>query len=104
MKVQGYFRSQWYWGAWILLGLFMATQDIIRWNSPLTPKGLAGLLLLNVGQNLVWGGLSLLTLWITREFPLHSRPNMRHWITHLVASALVVTVGMVVIAGMAFLF
>lgn len=104
MKVEGYFRSRWYWGAWILLGLYMATQDIVRSNSPLTPKALAGLLILNVGQNLVWGGLSLLTLWVTQEFPLHGRPNLLHWLAHLVASALVVTVGMMAIAGMAFLY
>jgi hypothetical protein len=82
----------------------MATQDIIRSNSPLTMKGLAGLLILNVGQNLIWGGLSLLTLWITREFPLYSRPNLLHWMAHLVASAVVVSVGMIAIAGMAFLY
>jgi hypothetical protein len=57
---------------------------------------------LNVGQNLVWGALSLLTLWVTREFPLHSRPTLLHWMAHLVASVLVVSAGMVAIAGLAF--
>lgn len=104
MDVHGYSRSRTYWGAWILLGLFMATQDIISRNSPLTPKDLAGFLVLNVGQNLVWGGLSLVTLWITQEFPLHDKPNLLHWLAHLVASALVVSVGMIAIAGMAFLY
>jgi hypothetical protein len=80
----------------------MATQDLIRWDMPLSLSALMGILILNVGQNLAWGGLSLGTLWVTTMFPLHSHPPARHWLAHLLASALIVPAGMVLIAGMAF--
>ena len=62
MAVRRYLRSPWYWGAWVLLGFFMATQDLILFNQPLSLKALTGILVLNVGQNLAWGALSLGTL------------------------------------------
>ena len=102
MAVRRYLRSPWYWGAWILLGLFMATQDLIRWDMPLSLKALTGILILNVAQNLAWGALSLGTLWVTGRFPLHSQPPARHWLAHLLASALIVPAGMLLITGMAF--
>jgi len=73
-----------YWGAWTLLGLFMATMDIpaIVWW-----KALLG----NLVQYLFWGVLSLCTLWLLRRFPLGygQEVRWRNWGIHLAASALV---------------
>lgn len=94
---------QLYWGAWLLLGLFMATQDIMRTTMPLTAKLVVQLLLLNLAQNLIWGLLSLITLRIVRRFPLHTRPPMKHWWIHLLAGVVITTVGLVLVAELAFL-
>ena len=91
-----------YWGAWVLLGLFMATQDILRTTMPLTGRFVGQLLLLNLAQNLFWGLLSLITLRIVRRYPLHVHVPMKHWWAHLGAGVVITTVGLVGIAAMAF--
>ncbi|MFN7957964.1 MAG: histidine kinase [Holophagaceae bacterium] len=103
MGVQDFVKSRWYWGAWTLLGVFMTTQDLVAWNKTVTPGVLTGLLLLNLGQNLAWGVLSLATLQVTLRFPLHAHPPVRNWLAHVAASFLIVPVGMVLITTMAFL-
>lgn len=92
-----------YWGAWVLLGLFMFSQDAVAWDRPLRPRDTAALVGLNVAQNLVWGTLSLLTLRICRRFPLHHRPPAIHWLGHLAASVLVVVSGLLLCGVMSFL-
>jgi sensor histidine kinase YesM len=92
-----------YWGAWLLFGLFMATQDIVNASGMLTWGKLASLLLLNLGQNLAWGLLSLGTLEVARRFPLRDHPPGRHWAAHLLACAVIVPLGTVTSASMAFL-
>jgi len=92
-----------YWGAWCLLGLFMASQDIISWGMPLSRRDILALIVLNVGQYLVWGLLSLATLWVCRRFPLHHRPPGTHWLGHLAASLLIVPAALVLGGGMSFL-
>ena len=92
-----------YWGAWLGLGLFMATEDILRWDSSLTWKITWEVLALNLAQNLAWGTLSLATLRVCRKWPLHDLPPGRHWAAHLLASAVIVPVGLAAIAALAFL-
>lgn len=103
MRVRVYMKSGWYWAAWVLLGLFMATQDLVVWDKPITWAVLVALLLLNLGQNLAWGVLSLATVQVCLWFPLHARPPLRNWLAHLGASLLIVPVGMALITGMALL-
>lgn len=83
-----------YWSVWALLGLYMATQDMIRLQGPLTLSGTMLSLALNLGQNLIWGVISLGTLWIVRRYPLHGRPPIRHWVIHLVGSSIIVPAGL----------
>ncbi len=103
MTVQGFMQSRLYWGAWTLLGLFMTTQDLIIWDKEITARVLTGLLLLNLGQNLAWGGLSLITICVTLRFPLHADPPLRNWRVHVLASLLIVPVGMILVTILAFL-
>lgn len=103
MTVQDFMKSRLYWGAWMLLGLFMTTQDLIVWDKAVTPAVLAGLLLLNLSQNLTWGGLSLLTIKVAQRFPLNAEPPVWNWLAHVLASLVIVPVGMTLITGLAFL-
>src|SRR5512135_2094358 len=97
-------QTRWlYWGAWVLLGLFMATQDIIRSSTHLTAWMIGQLIFLNLAQNLAWGALSLITLRVARRFPLRADAPAKHWWVHLAASLTIVTVGLVVIASFALL-
>lgn len=92
-----------YWVAWVLFGLFMAVQDIVLWGPvPLTRSLVAKILILNLCQNLAWGVLSLGTLRVCRKYPLHHHPPGRHWAAHLFASVLIVSVGLSIILGIAF--
>ena len=101
MTVRDYMKSRWYWGAWVVLGIFMATQDLIVWDKPITSTVLVGLLLLNLGQNLAWGVLSLATIQVCLWFPLHASPPLKNWLAHLGASLLIVPTGMALITAMA---
>ena len=97
----GYSTRTLYWGVWALLGLFMATQDMIRSPASLTIGAVFQFLYLNLGQNLIWGLISLGTLWIVRRYPLHSQPPLRNWLTHLVASSVIVPAGLLVVWALA---
>ncbi len=103
MAFDGPHTKRLYWGAWVLLGLFMATQDILRTTLPLTTRFVGQLLLLNLAQNLFWGLLSLITLRIVRRYPLQVHAPLKHWWAHLAAGVVITTVGLVGIAAMAFL-
>jgi len=97
MPLLGYSTRALYWGVWGMLGLFMATQDMIRSAAPLTLGAVFQFLYLNLGQNLIWGLISLGTLWIVRRYPLHSHPPLRNWLTHLVASSVIVPAGLLIV-------
>lgn len=92
-----------YWSAWALLGLFIATQDIIRVKTALTVKLIVILLLLNLAQTLVWGVMSLSTLYIVRRYPLHGTAPLRHWWTHLAAGIAITATGVALSGSLAFL-
>ncbi len=91
-----------YWGAWALLGLFMATQDLVQEVQPLTVKVVGLLLFLNLAQNFIWGLLSLITLRLIRRYPLHSHAPLRHWWMHLASGVAITVVGLVLISALAF--
>ncbi len=103
MAFEGPHAKRLYWSAWVLLGLFMATQDVIRYTVPLTAKLIVSLLLLNLAQTLVWAVLSLSTLRIVRRYPLHGTAPLRHWWMHLAAGILITITGLVLTGALAFL-
>jgi len=81
----------------------MATQDILRYTTPLTVKLVFELLLLNQAQILIWAVLSLSTLHVVRHYPLYGTAPVRHWWIHLAAGILTTTIGLVVSGSLAFL-
>ena len=103
MSFRGPYAKWLYLGAWVLLGLFMATQDILRNTTPLTVKLIFELLMLNQAQILVWAVLSLSTLHVVRRYPLYGAAPLRHWWIHLAAGILTTTAGLTVSGSLAFL-
>ena len=75
---------RYYWGAWVAMGLFMATMDLpyLAWWQAV---------LVNQIQYLAWGGLGLCVLKLLRRRPLAGAMplgrRIRNWLLHLVASA-----------------
>ncbi len=104
MAFDGPHKNRLYWGAWVLLGVFMATQDIIRSSMSFTALYVGQILLLNLVQHLSWGLLSLITLRIVRRYPLHTYPPMKHWWVHLAAGVVITMAGLVLVATPAFLW
>ncbi len=102
MAFEGPQAKRLYWSAWVLLGLFMATQDLLRSQMPQTLKYVGQILLMNLVQNLTWGLLSLITLQIVRRYPLHTHPPVKHWCVHLMAGVVITMVGLVLVAIPAF--
>jgi hypothetical protein len=101
MSLFGYSKRTLYWGIWTLLGLFMTTQDLIRAVNPITLRTVGVSLGLNLGQNMIWGVVSLGTLWIVRRYPLHNHPPASHWLLHSIVSVLIVPLGLVLVWGTA---
>lgn len=82
----------------------MTTQDLIRAVNPITLKSATVSLALNLGQNMIWGVVSLGTLWTVKRFPLHNHPPASHWVLHFFVSVLIVPLGLVFVWGTATLF
>lgn len=84
----------WYWGAWALLALYMASWDISMTKHP----ELLRLLGMNLLQNLVWGLLGLALVWLADHHPLESFSprEWRNWGLHLGTSILVAALGLFV--------
>ncbi len=102
MVFEGPQTKRLYWGAWVLLGLFMATQDLSR-IADFSAKMILEVVLLNLAQNLVWGVLSLLTLRVIQRCPLYASPPWWHWFIHLLTSVAITLAGLVLIGALAFL-
>ena len=85
----------WYWGAWVLLGLYMSTMDMVMYPS----SNFAKLLLLNILQNLVWGVAGLGILALANRWPLErlAPSEWRLLLVHLLGSVLIAVAGLVVI-------
>ncbi len=82
----------WYWGAWALLALYMASWDIAMAEHPEVLR----LLVLNALQNLVWGLLGLVLVKLSDHRPIESF-SLREWPTwglHLGASVAVAALGL----------
>jgi hypothetical protein len=82
----------WYWGIWVLLGLYMATWDLAMYPSASIPQ----LLLINLLQNGTWGLLGLFLVWLANRRPIESFAwsQWRIWCMHLLASVLVAALGL----------
>ncbi|GLH67025.1 sensor histidine kinase [Geothrix edaphica] len=85
-------KWRWYWGIWGLMGLYMATWDMVMY--PASPA--LRLLLLNLLQNGVWGLLGLYLIRLADRHPIESFAwsRWRTWILHLLASVLVAALGL----------
>jgi len=87
-------KWRWYWGIWGLLGLYMATWDMVMY--PAAP--VLRLFVMNLLQNGIWGLLGLFLIWLADRHPIESFAwsQWRAWILHLLASVLVATLGLFV--------
>ncbi|WP_243302137.1 sensor histidine kinase [Geothrix oryzisoli] len=85
-------KWRWYWGIWGLMGLYMATWDMVMYPSAPVLR----LLLLNLLQNGVWGLLGLYLIWLADRHSIESFTwsQWRTWILHLLASILVAALGL----------
>jgi len=82
----------WYWGAWALLALYMASWDISMSKKP----EVGHLLLMNALQNLAWGliGLALVRLSDRRPIESFALREWRTWGLHLATSILAAALGL----------
>ncbi|MBK8794333.1 MAG: histidine kinase [Holophaga sp.] len=67
-------KWMWYWGGWALLALYMASWDISMDKRP----DVVRLLAMNLLQNLVWGLLGLVLVWLADHHPIESF-SLREW-------------------------
>jgi signal transduction histidine kinase len=92
----------WYWGAWALLGLYMATMDMVMYPKESFPQ----LILLNILQNLVWGVAGLGIIALANRWPLE-KVGLEQWrilLIHLFSSVAIAVAGLVVVWVIAILF
>lgn len=82
----------WYWGAWALLALYMASWDIVMSKKP----EVGHLLLMNALQNLAWGlvGLALVRLSDRRPIESFALREWRTWGLHLATSLFAAALGL----------
>lgn len=82
-----------YWGAWLFLGVYMATMDAVMY--PKMPF-LANILPLNVLQNLTWGVAGLGVLALANRWPLEhlTWADRKVWSIHLAGSITVAMLGL----------
>ncbi len=85
-------RWGWYWGIWTLMGLYMATWDLVMYPSASIPR----VLVMNLLQNGTWGLLGLFLLWLANHHPIESFAwsQWRTWCLHLFASVGVAALGL----------
>ncbi|MFN8009777.1 MAG: histidine kinase [Holophagaceae bacterium] len=84
-----------YWGAWVLLGLYMATMDMVMYPK----EGYGRLLLLNILQNLAWGVAGLGILAMANRWPIErlAWSEWRTLLVHLLGSVAIAVAGLVVV-------
>ncbi|MBK8725470.1 MAG: histidine kinase [Holophagaceae bacterium] len=92
----------WYWSAWVLLGLYMSTMDMVMYPK----ESFVRLILLNVLQNLAWGvsGLGILALAKRWPFERFAWSEWRVLLIHLIGSVVIALLGLVVVWAIAILF
>ncbi len=85
-------KWNWYWGAWAVLALYMASWDIAMSKQPEVLR----LLAMNALQNFVWGllGLALVKLSDHRPIESFSLREWRTWGLHLGSSIVVAALGL----------
>jgi sensor histidine kinase YesM len=91
-----------YWGAWVLLGLYMATMDMAMYPK----EGYGRLILLNILQNLAWGVAGLGILAMANHWPIErlAWSEWRTFLVHLLGSVAIAVVGLVVVWAIAIAF
>jgi two-component system LytT family sensor kinase len=82
-----------YWMAWMLLGLYMATMDLMMF-----PKAVFGtyLLPMNLLQTLTWGVAGLGVIAVARRWPLlrFNWAERKNWAIELLASVVIAALGL----------
>ncbi|WP_157492423.1 sensor histidine kinase [Geothrix fermentans] len=85
-------RWRWYWGIWGLMGLYMATWDMVMYPA----ESFLRLLGMNLLQNAVWALAGLFLIRLADRHPIESFAwgQWRTWVLHLLASVLVAILGL----------
>jgi two-component system LytT family sensor kinase len=82
-----------YWGVWMLLGVYMATMDAVRF--PQMPF-ISTILPMNLAQNFAWGCAGLGVMWLARRWPIEhfAWAEIRNWIIHLIGTVVIALIGL----------
>jgi signal transduction histidine kinase len=85
-------KWSWYWGIWALMGLYMATWDLVVYPKSSIPWTLV----MNLAQNGIWGLLGLFLVWLANRRPIErfAWDEWRVWGLHLVVSVVVAALGL----------
>ncbi len=96
-------RQAMYWGAWLVLGLYMASMDAVMYPNA---RFLAYLLPMNLLQNIAWGVTGLGVLMLARRWPLEQLnwAARKVWAIHLAGSILIAMLGLCAIWGISLAF
>jgi two-component sensor histidine kinase len=92
-----------YWAAWMLLGVYMATMDLMMFPS----APFAGRLLpMNLLQNLAWGTAGLGVMAIARRWPLSGFgwSERKNWAIELLGSVVIAALALLLLWGISLLF
>ncbi|MES2047057.1 MAG: histidine kinase [Pseudomonadota bacterium] len=82
-----------YWTVWMLLGVYMATMDLMMFPNA---QFIARLLPMNLLQNFTWGVAGLGVMAIARRWPLvqFNWAERRNWAIELVGSVVIAALGL----------
>jgi signal transduction histidine kinase len=96
-------RWGWYWGVWLLLGVYMSTADALMYPGP---HFFSRLLPMNLLQNLVWGVAGLGVLALARRWPIEHFAwiDRKNWTIHLIGSISIAEIALWVIWWISILF
>ncbi|MBI4912819.1 MAG: histidine kinase [Acidobacteria bacterium] len=104
MELSKHLTMRRYWAAWVLFGLFFASQDLVLVERSRTLGLVVKVITMNLGQLLIVGFISLATLWVAKKFPLYRDPPGWHWGIHLLSSVIIVSIIRISISMIAILF
>ncbi len=99
-------RRSWilYLGGWTLIGLYMASMDLMAIRTEIQAESVLRILGMNLVQNYGWAVLSLGTLALLRKVPLHQGASVKAWTLHGVASLVITCAGIAMMVSVVPLF